>query len=239
MNIDRLSEERVGELFQNCWDELIENYIKYRVYGFISSEKDLQFVLAHNLMNEMRKDDGYSVHIEFPIPFNVEKYKAYMLLFGKIKRKKKEHFIPDIVVIHYANLKYPIIIAEIKYVPEQINPLTEFGARLEDRTMLKEYDEAIRSRQERYRIDVPYVDSYVLRNIDRLISVLNKFKEKEMKVQGYLCIVDEFCPNIAEQTKKKMQKFNPPPNLKILATFFNLRDILTEALGNNRSLPAV
>lgn len=234
MNVKEFGGESVGQLFQNCWDALIEQYINYRAYGCISSEKDLQFVLAHNLLTKLQVDVPYWVHIEFPIPLNIKQYEDYLLFLGRVKRKKKEHIIPDIVVTSYSSFRHPIMIAEVKYIPEQINPLTEFGIRLTDRTGLKQYDDGIRSWQERYRIDAPYVDTYVLKNIDKYIDVLTDFKENKMQVQGYLCVVDEFCPNISEQIQKKIQKHNPPSNLKILATFMNLRDILTEVLKKDR-----
>jgi hypothetical protein len=220
--------EKVTKTFEECWEELVKEYSEKRWNPIWCSEADVQLHLARKLLN--RLPEG-CVHIELPIPLDVEKFSWELFLSGRVSRR--ECIVPDIVVLNPENLR-PILLAEIKFNPVYRSLYWLVAPWL--------YEEIIREIVKFLGNDVEGVRNcqkkgpseqeleYFLRNVDKLIQVIKDFKSKEGEtVAGYLCVIDEIYPDIEDRIKKKIAEYNPPEHFKVLAKYYPAVDVLEKA----------
>jgi hypothetical protein len=224
---EELSLEKVTKTFEACWEELVREYFEKRWTPIWCSEADVQLRLAHKLLNRLPED---LVHIELPIPLDVEEFSWELLLTGRVSRRKC--IVPDIVVLNLENLR-PILLAEIKFNPvgwglgwlvsglseEIIRKIVKFlGNKIK---RIRNWQKEGPSEQDL---------EYFLKNADKLIQVIKDFKSKEGEtVAGYLCVIDEIYPDIEDRIKKKIAEYNPPEHFKVLAKYYPAVDVLEKA----------
>jgi hypothetical protein len=219
--------EKVTKTFEACWEELVREYFEKRWIPIWCSEADVQLRLAHKLLNRLPED---WVHIELPIPLDVEEFSWELLLTGRVSRRKC--IVPDIVVLNLENLR-PILLAEIKFNPVGwglgwlVSGLSEEIIR-EIVKVLGNKIKRIRNWQKEGPSEQDL--EYFLENADKLIQVIKDFKSKTGEtVAGYLCVIDEIYPDIEDRIKKKISEYNPPEHFKVLAKYCPAVDKLEEA----------
>lgn len=71
-----------------------------------------------------------------------------------------------------------------------------------------------------------------MRKVDTLIRILSDFKSKTSKrVTGYLCVLDEFHPDIKRILQKAIDKYNPPDQFKLLTAHIPIVDTLEQIVA--------
>lgn len=199
--------EKVRDLFEKCWEELVREYPEKAYFASIKSarelrprsywyEADIQLNLAHKLMQTLPY--GW-VHQEALFdPKRAEEWsKKGKRLRGRPPRAAK----PDITIWNPIKNEY-LILAEIKYAPAYEWSL-----------------DRIRRWQERWgrEMSKPERDWY-LKDLDKLKRyMLNEYIGAK---QGYICIIDEWYPNI----KKILGKYSER-KIKILAEYIDREEI--------------
>lgn len=230
---------KVTKIFEKSWNELLDKYEKLRYSPIWCSEADLQLHLAHKLINKLGLD---FVHIELPIPSEVELFFDELLYFGRISEKKYKYRSDIVVMNPYKQELY--LIAELKFTPiywsfyllmrdleakqeKKIEPAAEIIK------MLKSTVNRIKQWR-KYGPSESKVKNVYLKNVDKLIKILSDFKDKEGKVvTGYFCVLDEIYPDIEERLKKEVEKYNPPDQFNLRVRHFRqalegLEQILVE-----------
>ena len=107
MGDKELTLEKVVEVFEKSWEELTDEYFEERIVPIWCSESDIQLHLAHKLFNKLPKG---CVHIELPVPLEVENFKWHLYATGRVTARKC--IIPDIVILNLDTF-LPKLIAEI------------------------------------------------------------------------------------------------------------------------------
>lgn len=240
MTKEELSLDEVVKIFEESWKELIEEYAEARMESTFCSEADIELHLAHKLLNKL---PAASVHIEFPMPFEIERFSNELWAWGRVKMT--EYIKPDIVVIDPLEPR-PYLFAELKFTPIYWSYVPIYLA-LEkklDKEAVEEVKKALkrtinflqRVRQEDpspQDIEKTYfgVDKRGRTKVEKLIGMLNDFERKEGNVvSGYLCVIDEIYPNIEEILQKAVKEYNPPSQFRILAQHFTVYEDLKKTL---------
>jgi hypothetical protein len=237
---EELSKEKVIKIFEESWKELVKKYGEARMVSTFCSEADVELNLAHKLLNKLPVE---TVHIEFPIPFDVERLSSELWAHGRVIGRGC--FRPDIVIIDPLE-PCPYLFAELKFTPIYWSYLPLYLAlekklskeALEElkRGLKRAIDYLQRIRQvepTQQDIEKTYfgVDKRGRTNVEKLIGILNDFERKEGEtVAGYLCVIDEIYPNIKEILKKSVRAYNPPPQFKIQAEHFTVYEDLQKVL---------
>ena len=234
MTKEEINRDKVVKIFEESWKELGQEYAeKLRILSTFCSEADVELHLAHKLLNKLPAE---SVHIEFPIPLEIERLSRELFAYGRVKMT--EYVKPDIVVIDplVADL---YLIAELKYTPIYWSYLPLYLAR--EKKLSKEDVEQVKKGLERsinylqkIRQEEPTpqsIEKIYLTNVSKMIGILNDLeKEENETVAGYLCVIDEIYPNIEEILKRTIKKFNPPNQFRILAEHFTVYENLEKTL---------
>jgi hypothetical protein len=196
------------------------------------SESDIQLHLAHKLLNKLPKG---CVHTELPIPLQVEEFGWELFIRGRISTKRC--LVPDIVILDLEKLK-PRLIAELRFYPIYWSFNVVFEAL--QRKMKKEASEFVSEITKALEKSIRKIKSFqkaspseqelkyaYLRNVDKIIQIIKDFENKEGEtIAGYLCIIDEFYPNIEDKIKEEIEKYNPPRQFKLLVKYYPAIDIL-------------
>jgi hypothetical protein len=179
------------------------------------------------------------VYVEFPMPFEIDDFMFQRLSLGRTRRtmKKGKGIVADIVVMGAEDL-VPTIVAEIKYGPLIWNFFPILYAIAGKLTEEARENLKIALQREIKRLDVweklgpsEAVLTYYLKNIDKIIQLIKKFKEKENElVYAYLCVIDEIYPNLGQMLEKEIEKYNPPTEFKLLFQHFQVRGWMEEQL---------
>ena len=237
---EELSKENVVKIFEESWKELVKEYGEARMVSTFCSEADVELNLAHKLLSKLPAE---TVHIEFPIPLDVERLSSELWAHGRVIGRGC--FRPDIVIIDPLE-PCPYLFAELKFTSIYWSYLPLYLAlekklskeALEDlkRGLKRAIDYLQRIRQvepTRQDIEKTYfgVDKRGRTNVEKLIGILNDFERKEgATVTGYLCVIDEIYPNIQEILQKAAKKYNPPIRFKILVEHFPVYKHLEKTL---------
>ena len=234
--------DKVVKIFEESWRELSEGYSDARIVSSFCSEADVELILAHKLLDKLPAE---TVHIEFPVPFDVERLSNELWYFGRVKMRGC--FKPDIAIIDPIELR-PYLFVELKFTPIYWSYLPLYhGTRTplskEAREELKERLERTINYLRRVRKEEPTqqdiektyfgIDKQGRTNVEKLIGIINELeKKKKETVAGYLCVVDEIYPNIEKILQKAIKKYNPPSQFKILAKHSGVYESLVKALEN-------
>jgi len=237
---EELSKEEVAKIFDESWKELVKEYGEARMVSTFCSEADVELHLAHKLLNKL---PPWTVHIEFPIPLEIERLSDELWAHGRVGMRGC--FRPDIVIVDPLE-PCPYLFAELKFTPIYWSYLPLYFAlekkppkeALEElKIALKrtiDYLQRIRQVEPAQKdIEKMYfgVDKRGCTNVEKLVGILNDFERKEGEtVSGYLCIIDEIYPNIKEMVQKAIMKYNPPTHLKVLAEHFPVYEHLEKTL---------
>lgn len=226
---EEFSLEEVVKTFEESWRELTQEYPNARLFSTFCSEADVELHLAHKLINKLHPR---LVHIEFPLPLEIERLYSELMSWGRVSMK--ECIKSDITVID-AGIPRVYLISEIKFYPIYWNlippilaikghPLLDekvVNAIKEDLKTIIEFLEKTRSQelsQEDIKIKYFGVDNSGRTKVEKLIKILIDLKEKlDQEAYGYLCVIDEFHPDVKEMLERAVQRFNPPSQFKILA----------------------
>jgi len=230
----------VVKIFEESWKELVEEYAEARTLSTFCSEADVELHLAHKLLNNLPSE---TVHTQFAAPFEVERLGGELLGLGRVKMRRC--FITDIAIIDPIEAR-PYLFAELKFTPIYWGYLGLYLARKKilSKEAVDELKRALnrsigylqRVRQaEPTQKDIEKIylglDKQGRTQVDKLIGIINDFEKKEQEtVAGYLCVIDEICPNIKEILQKAIKKYNPPSQFKILAEHFNVYESLVKTL---------
>ena len=242
MSEKELNLEKVVKIFEESWRRLIEEYPDARMRSVFSSEADVELHLANKLLNKLPAE---TVHIEFYVPFKVERLYNELFRYGRVKMRGG--FIPDIVIVEPLELS-PYLFAELKFFPLYWSYLPLYLAlerklskkAVEElkKALEKDIDYFHRIREEgptQQDIEKAYFgkDKRGITKVEKLIGIINDIQEKEQEtVAGYLCVIDEFYPNIEEILQKAIKKYNPPSQFKILAKYSGVYESLVKTLEN-------
>jgi len=236
-----LSRKNIVKIFEESWQELTEEYPEARMVSTFCSEADIELHLAHKLLNKLPAE---SIHIEFPMPLEIERFSSELWAWGRVKMRKC--FKPDVVIIDTLE-PIPYLFAEIKFTPIYWSYLPLYLAT--ERKLNEEAVEEVKvglkrtiNYLEKLRqveptqqdIEKTYfgVDKQGRTNVEKLIGIINDFERKEREtVNGYLCVIDEIYPNIKGILQKSIEKYNPPTQFKVLAQHFTVYEDLKKTLG--------
>jgi len=237
---EELSKEKVVKIFEGSWEELIKEYGEARMVSTFCSEADVELYLAHKLLGNL---PAWTVHIEFPIPLEIERFSRELFVGGRVAMKKC--IKPDIVIIDPL-VPELYVIAELKFFPIYWGYMPLYLA-----TKKELENDAIETLKDAIKRDINYfervrqeeptqqdierryfgADKQGRTNIEKLIGILNDFEKKEGEiVAGYLCVIDEIYPNIREILQKAIEKFSPPTQFKVLAEHFPIYKHLEKTL---------
>jgi len=237
------SREGAVVIFEESWKELVEEYSEARKLSTFCSEADVELHLAHKLLDKLPPQ---IVHIELPVPLEIERFSSELFSLGRIKKVK--YYKPDIAIMDPIELNLHLI-AELKFTPiywSYVQPLLASKKFLGEEEIEavkgdlgRSIDDLRRTRQEipsQRDIEKTYfgLDKRGrTTNVEKLIGILNDFAMKEGQVvTGYLCVIDEYYPNIKDVLQKAIKKYNPPDQFKILAehipVYEDLKKILEE-----------
>ena len=227
-------------IFEKCWNELVEEFSTGRVTSTYCSEADVQLHLACKLLNRL---PARNIHVELPIPLDVQRFKSELWAWGRTKMK--ECVKADVAIID-PNSWYPHLIAELKFTPlywgfdlialAKSRSLDEETASELKQALKRDTDYIQRMRQQKptkESIEKMYlgVDKQGRTTAEKMISIINDFKRKEQKdTVGYLCVIDELYPNISEILQKTVKKYDPPDSFKIRAVYLDTFEVLMETL---------
>jgi len=241
MGEEGLTLEKVVEVFEKSWDELTDEYFEERELPIWCSESDVQLHLAHKLLNKLPKG---CVHIELPVPLEVENFAWYLCETGRVGARKC--IIPDIVILNLDTL-LPKLIAEIKFAPVPygfgpIEKALEFKKEKKETKYVSwiknELEKTVNNLKSCQESGPPEGElREYTKNVDKLIGILKGFKsEEEEVVAGYLCVLDEYYPDIEERLKREIEKYNPPGQFKLMVEYHPMREELENALTKLQAL---
>jgi len=235
-----ISLKKVVNVFEESWKELTKEYSEARMVSTFCSEADVELHLAHKLLNKLPPE---SVHIEFPIPYEVKRLYSELWGWGRVGAKKC--IKPDIAIINPLEPK-AFLFAELKFTPIYWSYLPLYLALKKKlgKESVEEVEKGLkrtinylqRIRQEeptQQDIEKTYfgLDKQGRTGVEKLIGILNDLESREGEtVAGYLCVIDEIYPNIGEILQKAIRKYNPPSRFKILAQHFKVYENLVEIL---------
>jgi hypothetical protein len=183
------------------------------------------------------------VHVELPIPFEVEDFWSDLYFKGRVsmRKGKGKSIIPDVVVLDPEDMETPRLVAEIKFNPLYWNissliellEVVSFGqhdAEMKLDELVSQLGRAVRSVRA-YQKKGPSKQGLesILKNIDKLIQLVKDFKNKMGEaVAGYLCVIDEVYPDIEDRIMKEIVKYDPPEHFNVLAMYYPAVDTLEE-----------
>lgn len=227
----------ITSIFEECWKELVNNYLIDRLTNLYCSEGDIQLHFAHKLLEKLRFPTY--VHIELPIPIDIEDFQWDFYFSGRPKRKRKKGtcIITDIVVKNVDDL-IPLIIAETKYYPFQWNLIPIMEA-VEGKVSQETKERAkINLQREISRIETwekygPTQSDlkYFLRNVDKIVQIIRSFEEQQNElVHAYFCVIDEIYPNLKRKLEDEIKKYNPPNQFKLLVEHYPIRRWMKDQL---------
>lgn len=146
------------------------------------------------------------------MPLETEKFWAQIERFGKVTFGEK-YYRADLCIL---DVDVPRLISEIRWMPALIPPMQFLNEQDEKVQIVREKLEKLRKR---YAEGIPrWYSKKLLRNFEKFLDVL-KIYNKDYKVDGYFCIIDELCPNIDEQIKKEIEGFDIPDNFHLLVNY--------------------
>ncbi|MEM3785880.1 MAG: hypothetical protein QXZ59_00680 [Nitrososphaeria archaeon] len=240
MSKEELTLERVVKVFEESWKELEKEYPDARMVSTFCSEADVELHFARKLLKKLPSN---IVHIEFPIPLEVERLGRELFFGGRVSMKRC--IKPDIVLIDPLVPEF-FVIAELKFTPIYwaYMPLYLATEKELDKETVETLKEALkkdihyfeRVRQEeptQAEIEKMYfgVDKRGQSKVEKLIAILNDFEIKEQQtVVGYLCVIDEIYPNIQEILRKTIKQYDPRGRFKVLAYHFPAYESLVKTL---------
>jgi hypothetical protein len=231
-------EERVTA-FEDLLAELIIEYDEKRIADAFCSEADIRMHPAHKVLDKLPYTD---VHAELPIPLDIKKFDAELLVKGRIGPRNCVK--ADIAIIDSEN-SCPQIIAELKFTPLYWGFQSLLAVPRGNDEETKRVVAAAISRDlgflQRKRSEKPnqkqVEDTYFgphkngPTTVEKMIQIINRFKTEQQKdVRGYLIVFDEIYPNVEEILNEAIDHYNPPDTFKIIATYRDLADILQDTL---------
>jgi hypothetical protein len=235
-----LSLEKAVVIFEKSWKELVGEYAEARTLSTFCSEADVELHLAHKLLNKLPHQ---TVHTQFAVPFETERLGGELLGLGRVKMKKC--FTTDIAIIDPIEAR-PYLFAELKFVPvhwgypglylahKKILPketIDELKRALKRSIGYLQRMREVEPTQKDIEKIYLGLDKQNRTEVDKLIRIINDFEKREQEiVTAYLCVIDEFYPNIKEILQKAIKKYNPPARMKILTAHFNVYDSLKKTL---------
>jgi len=232
-----MSDTEIVGVFEKCWEELVDEYGKNRLFNVYCSEADIQLHLASKLLKKLHLP--ICVYVEFPVPFEIDDFISQRFSLGRTMRpmKKGKGIVADIVVMSAEDL-VPTIIAEIKYGPLAWNYFPILYAitgksTKEDRENVKiALQKKIKSLDALEKLGPSArALTYYLKNVDKIIQLIKNFKEKENEsVYAYLCVIDEVHPNLEQVLEKEIEKYNPPKEFRLLFQYYPVRRWMEEQL---------
>ena len=231
------SNAEIIRIFEDCWKELVNDYFINRPTNLYCSEGDVRLHFAHKLLEKLHFPTY--VHVELPIPIDIEDFQLDFYISGRSKRKRKKGkcIVADVVVRNVDNV-IPLVITEIKYYPFQWNLIPIMEA--VEGKVSEETKERIKidlqreiSRFEPWEKYGPTQSDlkYFLGNVDKIIQVVRSFEEQENElVHAYLCVIDEIYPNLKQRLENEIEKYNPPNQFKLLVEHYPIRRWMEEQL---------
>lgn len=231
-------EDRVT-IFEDTLGEFIEGFSENRIASAFCSEADIRMHLTYKLLSKLPLTD---VHAELPIPLDVKQFVPELWVKGRVSSRSCVK--ADIAIIDYENF-CPQIITELKFTPLYWGfsaLLTVPRSKDEDnkselrKALLRDLDFLQRRRSEKpSQKDVENIYFGFHRNgpttVEKMIQIVNKFRIEEQKdVRAYLVVFDEFYPNIEEILNEAIDHLNPPDTFKIIATYWNISEVLQDTL---------
>ena len=76
--------------------------------------------------------------------------------------------------------------------------------------------------------------------VEKMIQIINNFRKMEKRdVRGYLCVFDELYPDIEEILLEAIDRYEPPDNFKVIATYFDVSQALQDTLEELAREPTI
>ena len=228
MDLD-LNNVKTLNIFEESWKELLKDYWTNRLQNIYCSEGDVRLHLSHKLLQKLHFPAV--AHNELPIPIEIGDFQWDLFLLGRPKRKmrKGECIVADIVVRYIDNI-VPLIIAEMKYYPFQLNLIRIMEA-VEGRLSQKTKENVKRalkkdiSRLKRWEKYGPTRSNlgYFLKNIDKIVQIVKSFEQQNEVIYAYLCVINEIFPDLEQRLEKELEKYNPPNQFRLRVQYYPLR----------------
>jgi len=193
------------QLFEECWKTIVDRY-RLRSEDFVFfSESDVHRALA----NLLDIENVGSVHVEFPMPLEPDKFWVQIERFGRVTYAKG-YYRTDVCIL---DKDVPRLISEVRWMPALVPPF-QF---LNEQTELFHIAQGrLVETRKRYEQLMPrWYSSKLLRNFEKFLEILRRYP----KIDGYFCVLDELCPNIDEQLRKELERFHIPNNFCLCASY--------------------
>lgn len=200
--------EDLSETFQKCWKMLIDRYkLRKTDFAFLS-ESDIH----RHLANLLEKEKAGQVHLEFPMPLDSSKFWSQIQKFRKVTFHRG-YYRADICVLVE---RTPRLISEIRWMPALFPPF-QFLKRQDEKVKIAQ--EKLEKKRRRYQKGIPrWYISKVFRNLEKFFEVLHRYRQ-DSEIDGFLCVIDELCPNIDQQLEKEISRFKAPDNFHLLVGY--------------------
>ena len=231
-------EERVT-IFEDILADLISEYDEKRIADAFCSEADIRMHLAHKLLGKLPFAD---VHAELPIPLDIKKFDAELLMKGRIRSRNCVK--ADIAIIDSEN-SCPQIIADLKFTPLywgfKYLLMVPRGNHKETKRIVaaaisRDLDSLQRKRSEKpsqKKVEDTYFGPHKNgpTTVEKMIQIINRFKTEQQKdVRGYLIVFDEIYPNVEDILNEAIDHYDPPDTFKIISEYRGLTEVLQDTL---------